>query len=105
MRLFTNWFDGMRGSRNFRQAVVGVWGPGLSDKKHPLTTFFLLLLFFNFSPQLILQKTNGYFQRKSFSKVPERCPAFFRGEGVQVFPGGGGGGVQLLISYIKLYNQ
>ena len=42
-----------------------------------------------FSPQLILQKTNGYFHRKlSFSEVPE---------GVQHFPGGpticrGGGG-------------
>ena len=37
----------MRGSRNFRQG-----GPGQSDKK-ALTTFFF------FSPQLILQKSNG----------------------------------------------
>ena len=37
-----------------------------------------------FSPQHILQKSKGYFQRKlSFSKVPEE---------VQHFPGGGGGG-------------
>ena len=62
----------MRGSRNFRQGGGG--GPGQSDKK-ALTTFFL-------SPQLIIQKSNGYFQRKlSFFKVPE---------GVQHFPGGGG---------------
>ena len=39
---------------------------------------------FFFSPQLILQKSNGQFQRNlSFFKVPE---------GVQHFPGGGGGG-------------
>ena len=63
----------MRGSRNFRQG-----GPGQSDKK-ALTTFF----FFFLSPQLILQKSNGQFQRNlSFSKVQE---------GVQHFPGGGGG--------------
>ena len=52
------------------------------------TTFFCLF----FSPQLILQKSNGQFQRNlSFFKVPE---------GVQHFPGGGPtfpGGVQLLI--------
>ena len=41
---------------------------------------------FFFSPQLILLKSNGQFQRNlSFFKVPE---------GVQHFPGGGGGGVQ-----------
>ena len=41
-----------------------------------MTTFF--------SPQLILQKTNGYFHSKlSFSEVPE---------GIQHFSGGGGGG-------------
>ena len=60
----------MRGSRNLRQG-----GPGQSDKK-ALTTFFF------FSPQLILQKSNGQFKRNlSFFKVPE---------GVQLFPGGGG---------------
>ena len=54
----------------------GGGGPGQSDKK-ALTTFF-------FSPQLILQKSNGQFQRNlSFFKVPE---------GVKLFPGGGGGG-------------
>ena len=49
-------------------------GPGQPYKK-ALTTFF-----FFFSPQLILQKSNGQFQRNlSFFKVPE---------GVQHFPGG-----------------
>ena len=46
-----------------------------------------------FSPQLILQKSNGQFQRNlSFFKVPE---------GVQHFPGGG---VQLLIPNRNPYN-
>ena len=67
----------MRGPRNFRQG-----GPGQSDKK-ALTTFF--------RPQLILQKSNGQFQRNlSYFKVPEgvqHCTG-----GVQLFPGEGGGG-------------
>ena len=43
---------------------------------------------FFFSPQLILQKSNGQFQRNlSFFKVP--VPG--EGGGVQLFPGGGGG--------------
>ena len=66
-------------------------GPGQSDKKAP-TTFFV-------SPQLILQKSNGQFQRNlSFFKVLE---------GVQPFPGGSNffhGGVQLLIPYRNPYN-
>ena len=67
----------MRGSRNFHQ---GGGGPGQSEQKKntkkALTAFF-------FSPQLILQKSNDQFQRNlSFFKVPE---------GVQHFPGGGGG--------------
>ena len=74
----------MRGSRNFCQL-----GPSQSDKK-ALATFF-------FSPQLILQKSNGQFQRNlSFFKVPEGVqhfpggggPTFSRGGGVQLFPGG-----------------
>ena len=65
----------MRGSRNFRQG-----GPGQSEKKSSDNDFFFL--FFFVSPQLILQKSNGQFQRNlSFLKVPE---------GVQHFPGGGG---------------
>ena len=60
----------MRGSRKFRQG-----GPGQSDKKSSDNIFL--------SPQLILQKSDGQFQRNlSFFKVPE---------GVQHFPGGGGG--------------
>ena len=59
----------MRGSRNLRQG-----GPGQSDKKSSDNVFFF------FSPQLILQKSNGQFKRNlSFFKVPE---------GVQLFPGG-----------------
>ena len=74
-------------------------GPGQSDKKSSDNVFFV----FFFSPHLILQKSNGQFQRNlSFFKVPE---------GVQHFPGGGGGGptfprggVQLLIPYRNPYN-
>ena len=44
-----------------------------------------------FSPQLILQKSNGIFQRKlSLYKVPDGVQHF--PEGVQLFQGGGGGG-------------
>ena len=72
--------------------------PGQADKKSSDNVFF-----FFFSPQLILQKSNGQFQRNlSLFKVPE---------GVQHFPGGsnffqgggGGGGVQLLIPYRNPY--
>ena len=69
----------MRGFRKFRQGG----GPGQSDKK-ALTTFF-------FSPPLILQRSNGQFQRNlSFFKVPEGVQHFPGGGGVQLFPGGGG---------------
>ena len=45
-----------------------------------------------FSPQLILQKSNGQFQRNlSYFKVPEGIQHFPGGGGVQHFPGGGGG--------------
>ena len=58
---------------------IFVRGVQISLIKKALTTFFF---FFIFSPQLILQKSNGQFQRNlSFFKVPE---------GVQHFPGGGG---------------
>ena len=46
----------MRGSRNF-----GQWGPGQSDKK-ALTFFVFFCFFYFFSPQLIIQKSNGQFQ-------------------------------------------
>ena len=62
--------------------------------KKALTTFF-----FFFSPQLILQKSNGQFQRYlSLFKVLEGVQHFPGGGGVQLFPGGGGR-VQLLIPY------
>ena len=68
----------MRGSRNFRHG-----GSDQSDKKSFDNVVFFFFFFF-FSPQLVLLKSNGQFQRNlSFFKVPE---------GVQHFPGGGGGG-------------
>ena len=76
-------------------------GPGQSDKKDLTTFFFFVFVFFLFSPQLILQQSNGQFQRNlSFFKVPE---------GVHYFPRGGGPtfsrrGVQLLIPYRNPYN-
>ena len=80
----------MRGSRNFRQG-----GPGQSDKKSSDNGCLF------FSPQIILQKSNGQFQRNlSFFKVPEGVQ-HFPGE-VQLFPGRGG--VQLLIPYRNPYN-
>ena len=61
-------------------------GPSQSDKKKLWQHFF-------FSPQLILQKSNGQFQKNlSFFKVPEGVRTFSRGGGgggVQHFPGGG----------------
>ena len=82
----------MHGSRNFRQG----WSWSIWHIKSYDNGFF-------FGPQLILQKTNGYFHRKlSFSEVPEGIQHFFQG-------GGGsnyfqGAGVQLLISYRNQYN-
>ena len=65
-------------------------------KKKALTTFF--------SPQHILQKSKGYFQRKlSFSKVPEEVQHFPGGGGPTSFRGGGGC-VRLLILYRNPYN-
>ena len=85
----------MRGSRNFRQG-----GPGQTYKK-ALMFFFA----FFFSPQLILQKSNGQFQRNlSFFKVPEGVQHFPGGGGGPTFSRGGGGGVQLLIPYRNPYD-
>ena len=53
--------------------------------KKALTTFFL---FYFFGPQLILQKSSGYFQRKLlFAKVPVGVE-FFPRWGVQLYTGG-----------------
>ena len=79
--------------------------------KKALTTFFFFFFFFSFffsfffffGPQLILQKSNGQFQKNLlFFKVPEGVKQFPRGGGggVQLFPGG----VQLLIPYRNPYN-
>ena len=60
---------------------------------------FDIVFFVFFSPQLILQKSNGQFQSNlSCFKVPEGVQQF--PEGVQLFPDG----VQLLISYRNPYN-
>ena len=67
---------------NFRQ-VGGEGGVSRSicHIKKALTTFFFYIYFV--SPQFILQKSSGYFQRKLlFTKVPV---------GVEHFPGGGRG--------------
>ena len=70
-------------------------GPGQSDKKS--SDVFFIIIFF--SPHLILQKSNGLFQRNlSFFKVPEGVQYFQGGEGVQLFQGG------LLIPYGNSYN-
>ena len=77
----------MRGSRNFHQGGGGVQ---VSLTKSSDNDFF--------SPQLILQKSNGQFQRNlSFFKAPD---------GIQFFPGGPTfpGGVQLLIPYRNPFN-
>ena len=69
-------------------------GPGQSVKKSSDNVFF--------SPQLILQKSNGQFQRNiSFFKLPEGVQHFSGGGGVQLFPGRGG--VQLLIPNTNPY--
>ena len=76
----------MRGSRNFRQVGGGGGSRSIWNIKKALTTFFFILFFF--SPQLILQKSSGYFQRKLvFAKVPVGVE-FFTGGGVQLLPGG-----------------
>ena len=76
-------------------ADAGIFVRGGPDKK----SSDVLFIFFFFSPQLILQKSNGQFRRNlSFFKVPEgvqHSPG-----GVQLFPGG----VQLLIPYRNPYN-
>ena len=74
----------------------GEWGGvQISLTKKALTFFFV----FFFSPQLILQKSNGQFHRNlSFFKVPEEVQHFTGGGGgVQLFPGGGGGPIDYFL--------
>ena len=71
-------------------------------KKHS-DGFLLLFCCIFLSPQLTFYR-NGQFHRSlSFFKVPEEVQHFPVGGGVQLFLGGGGG-VQLLISYRNSYN-
>ena len=72
-------------------------GVQVSLTKKALTFVFFFCFFF--SPQLILQQSNGQFQGNLlFFKVPEGVQHF--PGGVQLFPGG----VQLLIPYRNPYN-
>ena len=71
----------MRGSRNFHRVGGGGGGQSQSNKKSSDNVFF--------SPQLILQKSNGQFQRNlSLSRFQRGSNTF---QGVQLFPEGGGG--------------
>ena len=68
----------MRGSNNFRQG----WSRSIWHIKSYDNVFL--------GPQLILQKTNGYFHRKlSFSEVPEGIKHFSGGGGSNYSQGGG----------------
>ena len=79
----------MRGSRNFRQGGVQV---NLTKK---LTTFFLVLSLY-YRRQRVNFKENYQFSRFIGG------PTFSRG-GIQLFPGGGGGGA-IAYSLWKIYN-
>ena len=86
--------QGMRGSRNF---VVGGGGGGsrpiCQEKATCMTTFFSL--------QLILQKSNGYFEENyNFSRFQRGSNIFQGWMGVSNFFKG----VQLLIPYRNPYN-
>ena len=79
----------------FVRCVCG--GRGTSSPSGIIKLWQRFFIYF-FSPQLILQKSSGYFQRKlSISKVPM---------GVEHFPGGPtfSRGVQLLFPYSNLYD-
>ena len=55
---FVSLTDVMRGSRNFRRGGGGGGGVQVNLKK-ALTAFFFVVFFCFFSPQLMLQKSNG----------------------------------------------
>ena len=69
----------MRGSRNFHQE-----GPGQSDKKSSDNVFFFFFFFFfSFKSSAYFTEVQWFISKKTIIfKVPE---------GVQHFPGGGGG--------------
>ena len=76
----------------------GEGGSCQSEKKSSDNVFSVLSLFYR------SQMVNGKFQRKlSLYKVPDGVQHF--PEGVQLFQGGGGGGVQLHIPYRNPYNM
>ena len=78
------------GCRNFCQVGERGWGGGSRSiwhikKKGSDNGFF----YHFFSPQFILQKSSGYFQRKLlFAKIPVGVEHFPGGRGVQLFTGG-----------------
>ena len=79
----------MRGSRNFRQGG----GVQVSLTKKTLDVFFFF--FFFYSPQLIFTEVKRSIAKKSIIFQGFRGgPTFSRG--VQLFPGGGGGGSNCL---------
>ena len=73
-------------------------GVQISLTKKALTVFFC----FFFRPRLILQKSNGQFQRIYHFSRFQRGPTFSRGGGGSNFFQGGG--VQLLIPHRNPYN-
>ena len=76
----------MRGSRNFRQ---GGGGPGQSDKK-ALTTLFFFFFFFLLVLSLFYRSPVVNFKENyHFSRFQRGSNIF---QGVQLFPGEGGGG-------------
>ena len=67
---------------------IFIRGVQVSWQKKALTAFFFFFFFFLFCPQLILQKSNGQFQRNiPFFNVPEGVQHFTRG-GSNFFQGG-----------------
>ena len=74
-------FSSRGGGGGFQVSLKRGGGFQVSLTKKALTSFFF------FSPQLILQKSNGQFERNlSFFKVPEGVQHF--PGGIQLFPGG-----------------
>ena len=69
----------MRGSRNFRQ-VGG--GPGQSDKKSSDNVFFFVFFFF----------LSSAYSTEVKWLISKKTIIFQGSRGVQLFPGGGGGG-------------